>query len=131
MNEIKNKVVIIMGASSGIGEATAIKLAEQGAKLVIAARREDKISQLAAQLGENVFYQTADVTKRDQVKAVVDLAMNKFGHIDVLYNNAGIMPQGNLSELNYDSWEMMLNTNVMGVLNGIGAVLPIMREQKD
>lgn len=131
MNEIKNKVVITMGASSGIGETTAIKLAEQGAKLVIAARREDKISQLAAQLGENVFYQTADVTKRDQVKAVVDLAMNKFGHIDVLYNNAGIMPQGNLSELNYDSWEMMLNTNVMGVLNGIGAVLPIMREQKD
>lgn len=131
MNEIQNKVVIIMGASSGIGEATAVKLAAQGAKLVIAARREDKISQLAAKLGENVFYQVADVTKRDQVKAVIDLAMKQFGHIDVLYNNAGIMPQGNLSELNYASWEQMLDINVMGVLNGIGAVLPIMREQRD
>ncbi len=103
MTEIKEKVIVIMGASSGIGEATAVKLAEQGAKVVIAARREECIKALAEKLGENVLYQTADVTNREQVQQVIDLAMTSFGRIDVLFNNAGIMPQGNLAELNYDS----------------------------
>ena len=123
MTEIKEKVIVIMGASSGIGEATAVKLAEQGAKVVIAARREERIKALAEKLGENVLYQTADVTNREQVQQVIDLAMTSFGRIDVLFNNAGIMPQGNLAELNYDSWQKMLDINIMGVLNGIGAVL--------
>ena len=105
MTEIKEKVIVIMGASSGIGEATAVKLAEQGAKVVIAARREERIKALAEKLGENVLYQTADVTNREQVQQVIDLAMTSFGRIDVLFNNAGIMPQGNLAELNYDSWQ--------------------------
>lgn len=77
------------------------------------------------------MYQTADVTNREQVQQVIDLAMTSFGRIDVLFNNAGIMPQGNLAELNYDSWQKMLNINIMGVLNGIGAVLPIMQKQQD
>ena len=131
MTEIKEKVIVIMGASSGIGEATAVKLAEQGAKIVIAARREERIKVLAEKLGENVLYQTADVTNREQVQQVIDLAMASFGRIDVLFNNAGIMPQGNLAELNYDSWQKMLDINIMGVLNGIGAVLPIMQKQQD
>ncbi|WP_416135789.1 SDR family oxidoreductase [Enterococcus casseliflavus] len=131
MTEIKEKVIVIMGASSGIGEATVVKLAEQGAKVVIAARREERIKALAEKLGENVLYQTADVTNREQVQQVIDLAMASFGRIDVLFNNAGIMPQGNLAELNYDSWQKMLDINIMGVLNGIGAVLPIMQKQQD
>lgn len=97
------KIVIIMGASSGIGEATAKLLASKGAKLVLAARREERIKNLAKDLGQNVFYQEADVANRQQVKSVIDLAIEKFGRIDVMYNNAGIMPQGNLSKLEYDS----------------------------
>lgn len=130
MTDISEKVVVIMGASSGIGEATAKLLASKGARLVLAARREERIKALSEDLGENVFYQKADVTNRQQVKAVIDLALEKFGRIDVMYNNAGIMPQGNLSKLEYDSWQKMLDINIIGVLNGIGAVLPIMQKQK-
>lgn len=130
MAKISEKVVVIMGASSGIGEATSRLLANKGAKVVIAARREARIKELAEELGENVFYQVADVTEREQVKQVIDLAMAKFGKIDVMFNNAGIMPQGKLATLNYESWENMININIMGVLNGIGAVLPIMQQQQ-
>lgn len=126
---IKNKVAVIMGASSGIGEATARLLAKNGARLVIAARREEKIKAIADELGENVFYKTADVRDRKQVKSVIELSMEKFGKVDVLYNNAGIMPQGNLANLDYEKWQDMLDINIMGVLNGIGAVLPVMKEQ--
>ncbi|MFV0287821.1 MAG: SDR family oxidoreductase, partial [Mycoplasmatales bacterium] len=124
------KVVVIMGASSGIGATTARLLANKGAKVVIAARREERIKNLAEELGDNVVYQPADVTNREQIKQVVELAMEKFGKIDVMFNNAGIMPQGNLSTLEYDKWESMININIMGVLNGIGAVLPIMQKQQ-
>ncbi|MBM7711189.1 SDR family oxidoreductase [Enterococcus xiangfangensis] len=130
MTNISEKVIIIMGASSGIGEATAKLLASKGAKLVLAARREERIKALAEDLGEQVFYQKADVTDRQQVQQVIDLAMEKFGRIDVMYNNAGIMPQGNLAKLEYVSWQKMLDINIMGVLNGIGAVLPIMQNQQ-
>lgn len=130
MSNLSEKVIVIMGASSGIGEATAKLLADSHAKVVLAARREERIKRLADELGENVVYQAADVTNRDDVKAVIDLAMQKFGRIDVMFNNAGIMPQGNLAKLEYESWESMLDINVMGVLNGIGAVLPIMHKQK-
>lgn len=130
MNRIKDKVVVIIGASSGIGAATTKRLAEAGAKLVIAARREERLKKLAESLPEaEIYYQKADVTNREEVQAVVDLAVEKFGRLDVIYNNAGIMPQGNLSALEFDKWKQMLDVNIMGVLNGIGAALPVMKKQ--
>lgn len=131
MKSLNEKVVVIMGASSGIGEATVRKLAERGAKLVIAARREDNLRQIAESLPEaDIVYRTADVTDFEQVQAVIDLAMDTHGRVDVLYNNAGIMPTANLSETRREEWRQMLDINIMGVLNGIATVLPIMRAQK-
>lgn len=131
MSNLKNKVVIITGASSGIGEATTKKLAQEGAKLVIAARREDRLKALVDSLpNAEIAYAVADVANKDDVQAVVDLAIETFGRIDVLFNNAGIMPQSPLSDLRQEEWQQMVDINIMGVLNGIGAVLPIMREQQ-
>lgn len=128
---IKDKVIIIMGASSGIGEATAKQLAENGAKLILAARRLDRLKAIqAAYPDANILIQQADVTNNDEVKKVVDLAMDTYGKIDVLYNNAGIMPTAPLIEGRRDEWQKMLDINVMGVLNGIAAVVPIMAKQK-
>ena len=128
---IQNKVVIITGASSGIGAATAKLLASKGVKVVLAARRKDRLQALVAEIGENAIYQATDVTNRDQMASLVQLALDRFGRVDVLYNNAGVMPQGNLSERDYDQWQKMLDINIMGVLNGIGAVLPTMQAQQD
>ncbi|XP_043264069.1 uncharacterized oxidoreductase SSP1627-like [Colletes gigas] len=128
---IKDKVVIITGASSGIGEATAKLLVEQGAKVVLGARREERLKELADKLGPNVSYKKTDVSKFDEVKSLIDYTLEIHGHIDVLYNNAGIMPQGFLREGNLKSYQEMIDINVMGVLNGITAVLPTMRSQKD
>ncbi|MHC9533519.1 SDR family oxidoreductase [Dellaglioa sp. L3N] len=128
---VKDKVIVIMGASSGIGEATANLLAQKGAKLVLAARREDRLKAIQeANKATEIVYQVADVTNFDDVQKVIDLAISTFGKIDVLYNNAGIMPTAPLSEGRRDEWKKMLDINVMGVLNGISAVLPIMIEQK-
>ncbi|MBM7653652.1 SDR family oxidoreductase [Neobacillus cucumis] len=127
----QDKVVVIMGASSGIGEATTKKLAEEGAKLVIAARREDRLKALVETLpNADIAYVVADVTNKDDVQAVINLAVEKYGRVDVLFNNAGIMPQSLLSDLNVEEWRQMLDINVMGVLNGIAAVLPIMQQQQ-
>ncbi|GMA47586.1 SDR family oxidoreductase [Tetragenococcus muriaticus] len=132
MSNIKDKVVVIIGASSGIGAATTRKLANEGAKLIIAARREERLKELAEELKESsIIYKVADVTDKEQVQSVVDLAVNTYGRIDVLFNNAGIMPQGNLEAREYDKWQQMLDINIMGVLYGIGAALPYMKEQKD
>ncbi|MCT3566772.1 SDR family oxidoreductase [Levilactobacillus brevis] len=128
---IKDKVVVITGASSGIGRATAKLLATKGANVVLGARREDRLKDLVAEIGSKAVYQVTDVTQRAQVHELLQLALTRFGHIDVLYNNAGTMPQGNLSDREYDKWQMMLNVNIMGVLNGIGEVLPIMQRQRD
>ncbi|MDW6004214.1 SDR family oxidoreductase [Vibrio mangrovi] len=131
-NNIANKVVIIAGASSGIGEATTRRLAQDGAKLVIGARREDRLKALAESLpGADISYQVADVTKPEDMENLAKLAMDKYGRIDAIYNNAGIMPTANLSEVHRDEWKAMLDINIMGVLNGIAAVLPVMRAQKD
>lgn len=119
-----------MGASSGIGEATVRKLAGRGAKLVIAARREDHLRRIKESLPDaDIVFRAADVSRFEQVQAVVDLAMEAYGRVDVLYNNAGIMPTANLSERRREEWRQMLDINIMGVLNGIAAALPIMREQ--
>ena len=128
---IKDKVVVITGTSSGIGRATAKLLATKGANVVLGARREDRLKDLVAEIGSKAVYQVTDVTQRAQVHELLQLALTRFGHIDVLYNNAGTMPQGNLSDREYDKWQMMLNVNIMGVLNGIGEVLPIMQRQRD
>ncbi|PMC39292.1 oxidoreductase [Bacillus sp. UMB0899] len=131
MSTIQDKVVIIMGASSGIGEATTKKLAQEGAKLVIAARRKERLKELVEFLPKaDISYAVADVTNKDDVQAVVDLAVEKYGRVDVLFNNAGIMPQALLSDLRMNEWREMLDINVMGVLNGIASVLPIMQKQQ-
>lgn len=130
MNSMKNKAIVILGASSGIGEATVKLLASKGAKLVIASRREEKLKALAESLpGCEVAYKTADVSNFDEVKAVIDMAMERYGRVDVLYNNAGIMPTAPLIEARHNEWRQLLDINIMGVLNGISAVLPIMVKQ--
>ncbi len=128
---IKNKVVVITGASSGIGKATTEVLAKAGAHVVIGARRKDRLAEIAAEFGgDQVVYQETDVTNRDSVKSLVDLAQSTFGKVDVLYNNAGLMPVSPLADLKVDEWERMIDVNVKGVLYGIAAVLPIMIAQK-
>lgn len=131
MKNIEGKVVIIMGASSGIGEATTKKLAQEGAKLVIAARREERLKALVELLpNADISYAVADVSEKEEVQAVIDLAVEKYGRVDVLYNNAGVMPTSPLSDSHFDEWRQMLDINIMGVLNGIAAVLPIMKKQQ-
>lgn len=128
---VENKVVVITGASSGIGEATAKLLASRGAKVVLGARRADRLATLTATIGANAIYQVTDVANFQDVKQLVNLAYEKYGKVDVLYNNAGVMPQGFLREGKLKSYQKMLDINVMGVLHGITAVLPIMEQQKD
>jgi len=128
---IENKVVVITGASSGIGAATACLLASKGAKVVLGARREDRLQELVKEIGDNAIYRVTDVADQQQVHDLLQLAVTTYGRVDVLYNNAGTMPQGNLSDREYDKWQMMLDVNVMGVLHGIGEALPIMKKQHD
>lgn len=132
MNEgIKGKVVVVTGASSGLGEAVARLLAAEGAKLVLGARRVDRLAALAADLslGEGAIVAT-DVTKRADVQALVERAVTAHGRIDVLINNAGLMPNSLLENLQVDDWDRMIDTNVKGVLYGIAAALPHMKAQK-
>lgn len=127
----RDKVVVIMGASSGIGEATAIKLAEKGAKLVLAARRLERLKHIEKQFPEaTILIQRADVQNFEDIQKIIKLTIDTFGKVDVMYNNAGIMPTAPLSEVRRDEWQHMLDVNIMGVLNGIAAVLPVMIEQR-
>lgn len=131
MSNIKGKVVVITGASSGIGEATAKKLAAEGAKVVVTARREDKLKALVSSLpNAEITYVVGDITNLSDVQSCVNLAKEKYGRVDVLFNNAGIMPLSYLSKLHTEEWKQMVDVNINGVLNGIAAVLPIMQEQK-
>jgi NADP-dependent 3-hydroxy acid dehydrogenase YdfG len=133
MSGIDNKIVAITGASSGIGEATALLLAERGAKLVLGARRTERLEALAGKVtgagGEAVFA-SVDVSRRDDVAAFVQLALDSFGRLDVLINNAGVMPISPLDELRVEDWEAMIDVNIKGVLYGIAAALPVFRAQK-
>jgi NADP-dependent 3-hydroxy acid dehydrogenase YdfG len=132
MSEIKDKVVIITGASSGLGEATAHRLAKAGAKLVLGARREERLKALRdaiVEQGGEAIYRITDVTDRAQVDALADAAKQEYGRIDVLVNNAGLMPLSPLDQLKVDEWEQMIDVNIKGVLYGIAAVWPTMREQ--
>jgi NADP-dependent 3-hydroxy acid dehydrogenase YdfG len=130
---INDKVVVITGASSGIGEATAKLLASKGAKLVLGARREDKLKQIVEEIekaGGHAVYQALDVTKAPDNDAIVRLAKETFGGVDVIFLNAGVMPNSPLSALKTDDWHQMVDVNVKGVLNGVAAVLPTFIEQK-
>lgn len=133
MSEIQNKVVIITGASSGLGEATAHRLAKAGAKLMLAARRENRLKDLVSKIEQNggtAQYQVTDVTDRSQVEALAKATHQAYGRIDVLVNNAGLMPLSPLDETKVDEWDRMIDVNIKGVLYNIAAVLPIMRQQQ-
>ena len=130
MQGVENKIVLITGASSGIGEATAKVLVQNGAKVVLSARREDRLQALAAQLGENAAYLKSDVTSLEDMQALAALAKQRFGKLDVLFANAGIMPGSNLSQLKVQDWMDMVDINIKGVLNAMAAVLPEFFAQK-
>lgn len=133
MNTIANKVVVITGASSGLGEATARLLAERGAKLVLGARRLDRLEKLAADItaaGGEALAVATDVTRRADVERLIKAGLDKFGRVDVLVNNAGIMPMAALSKLKVEEWDQMIDVNIKGVLYGIAATLPGMRANK-
>lgn len=128
---LENKVIIITGASSGIGEATAMLLAKHGARVTLAARREERLRELASKIGEDqVLITKTDVTNPEDVRAMVDQTLAKFGRLDVLVNNAGVMPLSFMSNLHTEEWHRMVDVNIKGVLNCIGSSLPVMLEQK-
>jgi NADP-dependent 3-hydroxy acid dehydrogenase YdfG len=132
-NGIENKVVIITGASSGIGEAAAKLLADKGAKVVLGARREDRLKDLTEEIKSNggqAFYHVTDVVNSEENEQLVQLAKDTFGGVDAIFLNAGIMPNSPLSALKTEEWNSMIDVNINGVLNGIAAVLPTFTSQK-
>ena len=130
---IESKVVLITGGSTGLGAETARHLASRGARIAIAARRKDRLDDVVAQIveagGEARAYQL-DVTDKHQVKAVVDATVADFGRLDVLVNNAGLMPIRPMVEVNTDEWDAMIDVNIKGVLYGIAAALPLFLAQQ-
>ncbi|WP_028877869.1 SDR family oxidoreductase [Terasakiella pusilla] len=130
MSGLSEKTIIITGASSGLGEAMARKLAAKGAKLVLGARRLDKLQVIQKDLGENVRIMACDVTDARQVDQLAKLALDEFGRIDVLVNNAGVMPLSFFSEKKLDEWNQMIDVNIRGVLHGIAAVMDTMNAQQ-
>jgi NADP-dependent 3-hydroxy acid dehydrogenase YdfG len=132
MDNLTGKVVAITGASSGIGEATALLLAERGAKVVLGARRTDRLAALAARIaaaGGVVAFRSTDVRQRADMEALVALAREQFGQLDVLVSNAGLGLISRFDELQVEEWEQMIDVNVKGVLYGIAAALPGFRQQ--
>ncbi len=130
---IKGKTIIITGASSGIGEATGKKLSQEGANVVLSARREDKLNSLKDEIVKNggmALVVPADVTKKEDFKKVVSSTLEEFGSIDGIINNAGLMPLSYVKNLHTDEWDKMIDVNIKGVTNGVSAVLPTMMEQK-
>lgn len=128
-----SKVIVITGASSGIGEATALELAKDGMNLVLGARRTERLEELAQkikEIGGKAIYANTDVTNVDDVENLAKLAIKEFGRIDVWINNAGIMPHSLLISKKINDWNNMIDVNIKGTLYGIGAALPYMHEQK-
>lgn len=133
MSNIQEKVVLITGASSGIGEACARLLAEKGARVVLGARREERLQQLVGTItsaGGSAIARRLDVTDAADVQAFVDAALSEYGRVDVLINNAGVMPLSMIEALKLDEWNRMIDVNIRGVLHGIAAALPVMQGQR-
>jgi NADP-dependent 3-hydroxy acid dehydrogenase YdfG len=129
---IQNKVVVITGASSGIGETTAQILAQQGARVILGARRTERLAKLVDKIradGGNADYKAVDVSKREEMDALIQFAKATFGRVDVIVNNAGLMPLSPIEALKIDEWDRMVDVNIKGVLYGIAAGLPIMKAQ--
>ncbi len=129
---LKDKVVVITGASSGIGEATALLLAARGAKVVLGARRADRLEVLTeriVQAGGEVIYSVTDVKKRIDLERLVKLAVEHYGRLDVMINNAGMSQLSRIDELDVEGWEEMIDVNLKGVLYGIAAAMPVFRQQ--
>ncbi|NII10250.1 SDR family oxidoreductase [Oleiagrimonas sp. C23AA] len=132
-NNIENKVIVITGASSGLGAAAARRLSEQGATVVLAARRAERLQSLVKELeanGGKALALATDVTDREQVQKLIDTAVETYGQVDVLLNNAGLMPLAPMERLKVEEWEQMLDVNLKGTLYGIAAALPHMKERK-
>lgn len=132
MSNVKNKVIAITGASSGIGEASARLLAQNGAKVVLGARRTQKLEKIVEAIraqGGTAEYKALDVTDREDMKAFIHFAKDKLDRVDVIYNNAGVMPLSPMNALKVEEWDKMIDVNIRGVLNGISAGLPIMEAQ--
>jgi len=130
---IKGKTIIITGASSGIGEATAKKLSQEGANVVLSARREDRLKSLKDEIVKNgglALVVAGDVTKKEDFKNIVSSTLEEFGSIDGIVNNAGLMPLSYVKNLHTEEWDKMIDVNIKGVTNGVAAVLPTMMEQK-
>jgi NADP-dependent 3-hydroxy acid dehydrogenase YdfG len=132
-DKIRGKVVVITGASSGLGEAAARHLSAHGASVALGARRVERLHALADELigqGAQALAVATDVVRYDEVKRLVDRAVQTFGRVDVMINNAGLMPQSLLERLKIDEWDRMIDVNIKGVLYGIAAVLPYMQAQR-
>jgi NADP-dependent 3-hydroxy acid dehydrogenase YdfG len=132
MLNVENKVIVITGASSGIGAASAKLLAQNGAKVVLGARRTEKLEKIVEDIrssGGNAEFKDVDVTNREDMKAFVHFAKDKFDRVDVIFNNAGVMPLSPMNALKVEEWDNTIAVNIYGVLNGIAAGLPIMEAQ--
>ncbi|MFA0998717.1 MULTISPECIES: SDR family oxidoreductase [Pseudomonas syringae group] len=132
MSNLKNTVTIITGASSGIGAATALRLAGKGSKIVLAARNEEKLQKLVSQIkdaGGEASYHITDVSDRSSLEDLVKFAVSKYGKVDSLVNNAGLMLFSDWKDVAVDDWDQMINTNIRGYLHAIAAALPGMIAQ--
>lgn len=132
MANLNEQVVIITGASSGIGRATAKKLASEGANVVLAARREERLIELKDEIekeGGKAVYKVTDVTSRNDMEELAKFSINHYGQIDVLFNNAGIMPLSYMRKNKVEEWDRMIDVNIKGILYGVSAVLPHMLDR--